>query len=129
MNERIMPAPTVTPENSAFFDAAAQGRYLVKRCDDCNAYHYYPRAMCPHCGSFATQWKESSGRGHIYTVTVMRSAQIPYAVGYVTLEDEGVRVLTNFVDADLNTLKIGQPVKVAFRKSEGDVVVPVFAPA
>ena len=75
-----------------------------------------------------THWEESSGRGEIYALSIMRTAEIPYSVGYVTL-DEGVQVLTNFVDADMNTLRIGQPVKVTFRQSDGDVMVPLFCPS
>jgi len=50
-----------------------------------------------------------------------------YAVGYVTL-DEGLAMLTNFVDCNLDSLKIGQRVKLRFQDTEGGPPVPVFAP-
>ena len=128
MPERMLPSPTVTPENKTFWDSASQGKFMIKRCGGCKRPHYYPRTMCPHCGSMETHWEESSGRGEIYALSIMRTAEIPYSVGYVTL-DEGVQVLTNFVDADMNTLRIGQPVKVTFRQSDGDVMVPLFCPS
>jgi uncharacterized OB-fold protein len=49
-------------------------------------------------------------------------------IGYVTL-DEGLAVLTNFVDCDPETLKIGQRVKVRFQPTEGGAPAPVFRPA
>ena len=38
-------------------------------------------------------------------------------------------MMTNIVDTDLDTIKIGQKVKVVFKKTEGGFSVPMFAPA
>ena len=56
-----------------------------------------------------------------------RAGPIPYAIAYVTL-DEGVTMLTNIVDCDLDTLRIGQRVKVCFKPTDGDAMVPMFTP-
>ena len=125
---RKIPAPAVTIESKPFWDAAAEGRFLIKRCNACGKAHWYPRAICPLCFSADTVWEESKGEGVIYTYSVMhRSPTGPYAIGYVTL-DEGPAVMTNFVGCDLSTLKIGQRVKVRFQDTEGGPPVPVFAP-
>jgi hypothetical protein len=58
----------------------------------------------------------------------MRRAQVPYAIAYVTLE-EGVTMMTSIVDADLDALRIGLPVTVAFHPTDGGPPVPVFRPA
>jgi uncharacterized OB-fold protein len=72
---------------------------------------------------------QAKGTGTIYTYSVTRrGTPVPYAIAYVTL-DEGVRMMTNIVDCDLDTVRIGQKVKVVFRKTEGGVSVPVFSPA
>jgi len=119
-------APAVNVETQAFWDAAAEGRFLVKHCNACGKAHWYPRAICPHCFSPDTVWKESQGEGVIYTYSVMyRSPTGPYAIGYVTL-DEGPAMLTNFVDCDLSALKIGQRVKVKFTATEDGPPVPTF---
>ena len=39
------PAPNV--ETQRFWDAAAEGQLLIKRCTACHEPHYYPRAICP----------------------------------------------------------------------------------
>jgi len=126
--ERKIPAPEINPETKPFWDAAAQGRLLVKKCVTCGQMHFYPRAICPFCFSDKTEWVTASGRGTVYSYSVMRRVPVPYALAYVTLE-EGVSMMTNIVDGDLDAIRIGQPVTVAFKPSEGGPPVPMFRPA
>lgn len=124
----LYPAPDVDPETQPFWDATAQGRLLIKRCVACDAPHHPPRAFCPYCFG-ETRWEPASGEGVIYTFSIMRkSPRGPFAIGYVTLT-EGISILTNFVDCDLETLAIGQPVKVRFAETDGGPPIPVFTPA
>jgi uncharacterized OB-fold protein len=125
---RNIPAPAVTIESKPFWDAAAEGKFLIKRCTACGEAHWYPRALCPFCFSEKTVWEEIPGEGVIYAYSVMhRSPSGPYAIGYVTL-NEGPAVLTNFVDVAPDGLSIGQKVKVKFQPTENGPPVPVFAP-
>jgi uncharacterized OB-fold protein len=126
--ERKIPAPPANPETKEFWDAAAQGKLLIKRCKACAAVHYYPRALCPFCGGDSTEWQTASGGGTIYSYSVMRRAEVPYAVAYVTL-DEGVTMMTNLVGCDFNALQIGQRVKLVFTPTDGGPPVPTFTPA
>lgn len=126
--ERKIPAPPPNPETQKFWDAAAQGKLLIKRCTACAAVHYYPRAFCPFCGSDATEWQAASGTGTIYSYSVMRRAEVSYAIAYVTL-DEGVTMMTNLVDCDFNALTIGQRVRLVFKPTDGGPPVPTFTPA
>lgn len=113
------PAPQINPETQPFWDAAKQGRLLIKRCKACGEAHYFPRAICPFCFSDQTEWEQSSGEGAIYTFSLMRkSPSGPYAIGWVNLK-EGPAVLTNFVDCDPQTLSIGRKVKVVFKPTDG----------
>ena len=121
------PDPVINLETQAYWDAARQGQLLLKRCEDCGQTHFYPRAICPRCLSSRTQWYAASGRGTVYTYSVMRRAPIPYAIAYVTLE-EGVTLMTQLVDCDFDRLHIGQAVRVTFRTTEGGHALPVFAP-
>ena len=125
---RPIPAPAVTIESKPFWDAAAEGRFLIKRCNDCGQVHWFPRALCPFCFSDKTVWEESPGEGVIYTYSIMRrSPSGPYGIGYVTL-NEGPAVFTNFVDVPPEALSIGQKVKVKFQPTENGPPVPVFVP-
>lgn len=126
--DRKVPAPTPGLESQAFFDAAKEGRFLIKRCRACGKPHWYPRAICPFCASEDTEWVESPGRGTIYSYSVMRRVPEPFALAYVKL-DEGPMVLTNIVDCDFDALKIGQAVSVAFKPAENGLPVLMFKPA
>jgi len=125
---RRIPAPAVNVESQPFWDAAAEGRFLIKRCGACGEPHWYPRSLCPFCFSEDVVWEESPGEGAIYTFSVMRrNTPVPYAIGYVTL-DEGVSVLTNFVGCDFDALRIGQRVKLQWTPTEGGPPVFAFTP-
>src|SRR5881397_69448 len=117
--ERKYPAPAVNPEIKPFFDAAAQGTLMLKKCAACGQAHHYPRAICPFCASDRTEWITASGRGTIYSYSVMRRVPVPYAIAYVTLE-EGVTMMTNIVDCNLDAIRIGQRVKVVFKPPTAD---------
>ena len=127
MAERKLPAPPVNPESEAFYAAAAEGRFLLRRCTACGKAHWYPRALCPFCFG-ATEWAEATGRGVIYSFSVMRRADPPYAIAYVTLA-EGPTMMTNLVDCDFDALRIGQTVALVFKPSDGGPPVPCFRPA
>jgi hypothetical protein len=125
---RKITAPQPNLETQPFWDAAAAGKLLIKKCNSCGEMHFYPRANCPFCFSGDTAWQEASGDGTIYTYSVMRrGTPVPYAIAYVTLA-EGPTMMTNIVDCDLDGIKIGAAVKVVFKPSEGGPPVPCFAP-
>ena len=128
--ERASPAPGVNPETEVFWNAAKEGKFLLRSCDDCGKSHWYPRAVCPHCLSEKTSWNEHPGGGTIYSVSVMARAPEVYAVAYVTL-DGGPTMMTNIVDCDFSTLKIGQKVKLVFKPTQGEGAppFPMFTPA
>ena len=75
--QRKIPAPSPTPETEAFWSAAKEGKFMLRRCTACGKAHWYPRAICPFCMSDRAEWMEASGRGKIYTFSVMRRAPEP----------------------------------------------------
>ena len=112
---RTIRVPEIYPEHQEYWDAAASGTLLLKKCNDCQQYHYYPRTFCPHCMSENVEWQEAKGTGVVYTYSVMRHG-VPYAIAFIEL-DEGIRMMTNIVDCDLDTIHIGQKVQVVFKQS------------
>ena len=126
MARKITP-PAVNPETKPFWDAAREGRFLVPLCAACGRAHWYPRAICPFCAGDKVEWREASGKGTIYTFSVMRRVKEPYAIAHVTLA-EGPTMLTNIVNCDFDKLHIGQPVAVVFQETEGGPPVPMFKP-
>jgi len=122
-------APTVTPENEKYWTASAEGKLLLQRCDNCAVVIWYPRGLCPDCKSTDISWFEASGQGEIYTWTVSRrgdgpwKAVAPYVIAYVQL-DEGPRVMTNIVEADVDSLAIGQRVTAVWDDTgEGNAIL------
>ena len=76
--------PDTNPETKPFFDGAAAGKLMVRRCTSCKKVHWYPRELCPFCfGECA--WEQASGKAKIYSLSVMERANPPYAMAYVTL--------------------------------------------
>jgi uncharacterized OB-fold protein len=139
IQERVLPAPApvVLPEVKQFWDATAEGRLLLPRCEDCQAVIWYPRPYCPVCASLNVSWFEASGRGSIYSYTVNRRGQADlsayreagtYVLAYVELE-EGPRVMTNIVDCDPDSVKIGQPVELVFHDTGQGTALARFRPS
>ena len=65
-------APHRNLETAAFWDGCAAGRLVLPRCDDCGELIWYPRRFCPFCGSLAVDRHRVSGRGTVYSFTVIR---------------------------------------------------------
>ncbi|MFI2434383.1 Zn-ribbon domain-containing OB-fold protein [Streptomyces sp. NPDC018693] len=114
----------------AYWDAAAEGRLLIRRCDACGRAHHYPREFCPHCWSEDVRWERASGRATLYTWSVVHHNDLPpfcdrtpYVAAVVELA-EGPRMMTEVVDGTPESLRAGAELTVAFREG-----APVFRPS
>jgi len=113
------PPPDQTPETRDFWGATAAGRLVLAYCDACGTVIWYPKTYCPECGGLSVTWKDASGRGTVYSFSVVHRAPgvfgdaVPFVIAYVEL-DEGPRVLTNIVGCDPDQVGIGQAVRVVF---------------
>jgi len=126
--DRKLRAPAPFASDQPYFDAAAEGRLVVRECTACKRLHHYPRSQCPFCISTELGWKQVAGTGVVYTCSVTRrGVEVPFCIAYVTL-DEGVTMMTNIVDCDLDAVRIGQRVKVVFKPAEDGTEVPMFTP-
>ncbi|MDT7953676.1 MAG: OB-fold domain-containing protein [Acetobacteraceae bacterium] len=125
MPDPTFAAPPANPESSAFYQAAEQGRFLVPRCTACGRAHWYPRAQCPFCFGPVTL-EPASGKGVVYSFSVMRRATPVTTIAYVTLE-EGPTMLTSLVDCDVDAIRIGQAVNLVWKATEGGPPLPCFS--
>ena len=130
---RPRPVPVPDPETAPYWDAANEGRLLLQRCTRHGHRQLYPRPHCVVCRG-PVEWEEASGRATVYSFTIIRQNMvqpfrnlIPYVVALVDLE-EGPRLMTNIVDCDFDKIKIGQPVRLVFKPSDGGPPVPMFTP-
>ncbi|WP_050502768.1 Zn-ribbon domain-containing OB-fold protein [Streptomyces monomycini] len=130
--------PGIDAFSRVYWDAAAQGRLLLRRCraDGCGAVHHYPREFCPRCWSEEVEWEEASGRATLYTWSVVHrndlppfGERVPYVAAVVDLA-EGPRMMTEVVDCPEADLRIGMALRVCFRTADASgIAVPVFRPA
>ena len=118
--------PVPTPGLETFWSAAREKRLLLPRCGACARLHWYPRPICPFCFADIGEWVQASGHGTIYSYSVMRRADPPYAVAYVALA-EGPKMLTNIVASDLSALATGKAVTLRWSDADSDVPMPIFA--
>jgi uncharacterized OB-fold protein len=132
---RGLPVPAISRDTLAWWEAAAQHRLVVQTCSACGKKRHPPGPTCPACRSFAHEWIPSSGRGAVYTYTVVRQAfmpalagGVPYVVAIVELEDAAVRLFSNVVGIDPEEVRIGMPVEVVWDDVAPGVAVPRFRP-
>ncbi|HEY9135007.1 MAG TPA: OB-fold domain-containing protein [Pseudomonadales bacterium] len=123
-----IPVPVINPETKAFWDATAEGKLLIKKCNDCGEVHYYPRTICPYCMSANTQWLQCSGKGKVYSYSIMRRAKVPYCIAYVTLA-EGVTMMTNIIKTNLDDIAIDMDVELSFLDTGEGCALPCFTRA
>ncbi|MDX6347326.1 MAG: uncharacterized protein QOF84_2116 [Streptomyces sp.] len=118
---------TDLPETDAFtrayWDAAAEGRLLIRRCRaaGCGVPHHYPREFCPRCWSDDVGWEQASGLATLYTWSVVHrndlppfGDRVPYVAAVVDLV-EGPRMMTEVTDCAVGALRIGMRLRVHFR--------------
>jgi uncharacterized OB-fold protein len=129
------PVPVVNTWARPFWDAAKEERLIIQKCGDCSQYVFYPRIACPHCGADSLEWVKASGRGRVYSYTVVENnapsaflAGMPFVVAVIRL-DEGVQMLSNVVGCDPHTVECDMPVEVCFERLDDEFTLPKFRPA
>lgn len=108
-----------------YFERLSQGVFEIQRCCECSRHIFFPRVLCPHCGSESTDWVQPSGRGEVYSFSIVRrkpEAGGDYNVVLVDLE-EGVRVMSRIANLDGAEVRIGQRVQARVDMLEGKGVL------
>jgi hypothetical protein len=138
--------PPTTDASDPFWAATREQRYVVQWCTTCALPIFYPREVCPACLSAgALEWRESSGRGTVYAVSVQHrpanptmADRVPYAVALVEVDAGGgtgdragatIRVMSNIVGTDPLAVKVGDEVSVGWEPLSDGRNLAVFAPA
>ena len=94
-------------------------------CPHCQAKIFPARDVCPECGGEAKKAYAFSGRGKVYSFTMMHSApagferNTPYTVALVKL-DEGPVVTAQLTDLGAKNTEIGMPVEMVTRRIRED---------
>jgi len=129
---QIRPTAVTRP----FWEACARRELRLQRCTGCGRFRHPPLPGCPQCGGPDSEWPLLSGRGAIFSFTIVHHAafpslqgDVPYAIVVVELEDApGARLISNVPSVDPAALRIGLPVEVAWDAVRPDLVLPRFRP-
>jgi uncharacterized OB-fold protein len=116
-----------TEAKELFWRSVDERSMQLPYCLSCNAFFFYPRPFCPVCWSDQVEFRPASGKGTIWTFTVVRFAhgipspwhdRLPFVVAIVTLS-EGVRMMGNVIDCDVDQVRSGMPVQLAYAEVGG----------
>ena len=130
------PIPMITPESERYWQGCKEHQLWLRFCNACSKAYFYPRDICPMCGSRDVTWKQASGRGSVYTYAIVQRAptpafaeDVPYVTAIVELE-EGARMLSSLVDVepDPSKVRVGLPVEVTFEDITDAISLPKFRP-
>jgi uncharacterized OB-fold protein len=109
--------------SSSPFDEGLRRKILLfPRCQACGRFHWYPMPRCPYCRSEMIAWTPSSGRGVIFTCTLVEhgfdptwKALVPYSVALVEFADApGIRLVSLLVGNPPPATAVGSAVEPVF---------------
>jgi uncharacterized OB-fold protein len=130
----MKPVPVPDDVSAPFFDGARHRKLMLHHCSGCDAWSFPVRERCPHCFAAKLTWRQASGRGTLYTFTIMHqimnpgfASAVPYNVAQIDL-DEGVRMVSNVVGIGNDALRIGMRLEVVFEDAGDTVGIPKFRP-
>jgi uncharacterized OB-fold protein len=122
--------PAMNEDTQFFWDAAANGQLAIQRCTPCGELRHPPGPACPACHSLLWEPVQVSGRGTLYSYTVVHHPPAPGfddpAIAVVVELEEGVRLISNLTDVDPATLQIGELLEVWFVPQEEGWTAPQF---
>lgn len=125
------------PVTKPFWEAANRGQLVIQQCQSCRSYHHPPVGLCAECLSDELSYVDAAGTGRVYSYTVVRDQRIPafddlvpYVIASIELDDApGVLLLSNLPGTEIDDVRHGLPVRVAFEEIAPGVNIPQFVVA
>jgi uncharacterized OB-fold protein len=117
-----------------FWEFCSRRELRFQRCAACGGLRHPPKPGCPHCGATEVEWARVTGRGRVFSYTIIHhptvpalADSVPYNVVVVEFDDApGVRLISNLVGVALDALRIGMEVDVVWDEVEAGSVLPRF---
>lgn len=129
------PVPVPSDVSRPFWEGLKSREVRLQRCRACDRFVFYPRSLCPFCLSEDLEWASVSGRGKVYSYTVVRramnpafQADVPYVFAIVELE-EGPRLATNVVNCRPEDVRVDMPVKAFYDVITPEITLLKFEPS
>ncbi len=130
----LKPVPTPDADSEQLWKGLKEGKLFLQHCEDCGHIQYYHQAICRHCLGENLVEKEASGKGIVYSYSVVYRApgpafknEIPYAVVLVELE-EGPRMISSMVDIDPELVEFDMKVEMVVEPISEEINLPRFRP-
>jgi uncharacterized OB-fold protein len=140
----LRPRPGINRDNQVLFDGYRAHELRIPRCNGCGRTFFPPSPRCSSCGAFDMGYDVASGRGTLYSFTVVHHPQVPgfrypLVVGLVELDND-VRFLADLVGLKPDQVEIGMPLEIEWldshpalvegaTDSRGPISIPQFRPA
>lgn len=134
MSELSFPYPIPEYGTEPYWAACNEERLVMQRCQACGKFRWHPAPLCIYCSHSGYDWAPLSGRGRVYTWTVITHAvhpaavaRVPYVVVEVELDEQrDLRMVSNLVDCETDAIQFDAPVRVAFETHASGQKLPVF---
>lgn len=130
MSPHHLPVPDTL--SSHYWQGTREHKLLIQRCPVTGRHQWYPRAHSLHAPGARPEWVQASGRGTLFTWSVIHrgngTSPTPYTCAVIELE-EGVLFTSTLRGVDEQDIRIGLALEVAFEQSGESLVLPVFKPA
>lgn len=133
MTESTKPVPSSTDASLPFWSGCASGVLRLRHCPSCKIYYAPTRSVCS-CGNSQLTWVDASGRGKVFSYTVVHRApdpafraELPYVIAVVELE-EGAKLLSNVGGCPPEEVRIGMPVQACCEEVAPGIGLPKFQP-
>ncbi len=97
--------PRVTAFTQTFWQGLLDGRFMITKCPKCGHMSFPPKRICAECWAPNTDWLAHSGRGILYSQSVVNAAafyfaaELPFRLGIIDLHD-GPRIATRLIGMD-----------------------------
>ncbi|MBK8629438.1 MAG: OB-fold domain-containing protein [Sphingomonadales bacterium] len=132
----LRPLPLADEASAGFWDAARDGRLAIQRCATCRRWNHAPSLACPGCGSLDLGYEDVSGKGTLFSWTIIQEApapgfrdRLPLIVGIVELAEQPHLLLAaNLLEIAPEDLRLGMALEVVFEAVTADVTLPQFRP-
>ena len=135
MEQKYIVHPEIDQDSAPYWQSLREHRAKLQKCGRCGRFRFPPSPSCYHCGTLGGNWKVISGKGTIYSWTVVRhpidprlKGEVPFVIALVELE-EGPRVATRLTGCDQEKVKVGMPVKAWYDDADAELTLLNFEPA
>lgn len=126
--------PNVDADSRPYWESAKAHAVKMQKCSRCEEFRFYPSPACHFCGSLEFEWAPISGKGAVYSFTILERAKgnsfadlVPVAIVMVSL-DEGPVILSNLIEYEPDELSIGMRVTMDYEDVTDEITLPMFRP-